>query len=137
MFQMMVHDKYFVDKSGLIEIVNARINAMNRYLCVTKPRRFGKTSVLNMLGAYYCRTCDSAALFDGLIISKSETYREHLNRYNVMNLCLSRLPDHGGAYDDYVSMVRDSIKSDIQEAYPWLENKEFGSITDMLAATGD
>ncbi|MDE7006997.1 MAG: AAA family ATPase, partial [Lachnospiraceae bacterium] len=137
MFQMMVRDKYFVDKSGLIEIVNARINTMNRYLCVTKPRRFGKTSVLNMLGAYYCRMYDSEVLFDGLNISKSVTFREHLNRYNVLDLRLNRLPDHGGTYDDYVSMIRDSIKRDIQEAYPWLENKEFGSVTDMLSATGD
>ena len=137
MFQMMVRDKYFVDKSGLIEIVNARINTMNRYLCVTKPRRFGKTSVLNMLGAYYCRMYDSEVLFDGLNISKSVTFREHLNRYNVLNLRLNRLPDHGGTYDAYVSIIRDSIKRDIQEAYPWLENKEFGSVTDMLSATGD
>ena len=50
LFCMLVNDKYFVDKSDMIEIVNARINTMNRYLCVTKPRRFGKTSALNMLG---------------------------------------------------------------------------------------
>lgn len=133
----MAQDKYFIDKSGMIEIVNTRVNTMNRYLCVTKPRRFGKTSVLNMLGAYYGRAYDAAGLFDGLNISRSGTYREHLNRYNVVNLCLSRLPDHGDRYDDYISMIRDSIKLDIQEAYPGLANKEFGSITDMLAATGD
>ena len=52
-FQMLSSDKYFVDKSGIIEKVNERINTKNRYLCITKPRRFGKTSVLNMLGAYY------------------------------------------------------------------------------------
>ena len=97
MFRVMVHDEYFVDKSGLIEIVNARINTMNRYLCVTKPRRFGKTSVLNMLGAYYCRAYDTSALFERLNISKSKSYREHLNRYNVIHLCLNRLPDYGNA----------------------------------------
>lgn len=137
MFQMMVYDEYFVDKSGMIEIVNARVNTMNRYLCITKPRRFGKTSVLNMLGAYYCKAYDTAALFDRLNVSKCKTYREHLNQYNVINLCLNRLPDHGNTYGDYIGMVRESIKHDIQEAYPELEKKEFGSIADMLAATGD
>lgn len=137
MFRIMVHDEYFVDKSGLIEIVNARINTMNRYLCVTKPRRFGKTSVLNMLGAYYCRAYDTSALFERLNISKSKSYREHLNRYNVIHLCLNRLPDYGNAFDDYISIIRDSIKYDIQEAYPKVCDKEFGSIVDMLAATGD
>ena len=137
MFRMMFHDKYFVDKSGMIETVNARVNMMNRYLCVTKPRRFGKTSVLNMLGAYYCRAYDTAALFDRLNISKSETYREHLNGYNVINLCMNRLPDYGGTYDDYIGMAINAIKGDLREAYPELGNREFGSIADMLAATGD
>lgn len=52
-FQMLSREKYFVDKSAMIAKVSERIYTKNRYLCVTKPRRFGKTSVLNMLGAYY------------------------------------------------------------------------------------
>ena len=52
-FQMLRNDKYFVDKSFIIEKVNERVKTKNRFLCITKPRRFGKTSVLNMLGAYY------------------------------------------------------------------------------------
>ncbi|MDE6916222.1 MAG: AAA family ATPase, partial [Lachnospiraceae bacterium] len=60
-FQMLVKDKYFVDKSRFIEKINDRINIKNRYLCITKPRRFGKTSVLNMLAAYYGKAYDSSA----------------------------------------------------------------------------
>ncbi len=137
MFRMMVHDKYFVDKSGMIETVNARINTMNRYLCVTKPRRFGKTSALNMLGAYYCKAYDTAALFDGLRISMSATWRTHLNRYSVIHLSLNRLPDRDGTYQDYVNGIRDAIRQDIQEAYPKTRNKEWGSLVDMLTATED
>lgn len=43
-FSMLAHDRFFVDKTGMIEILNARINTANRYVCITKPRRFGKTS---------------------------------------------------------------------------------------------
>lgn len=46
-FQMLSNDKYFVDKSAVIEKINERVNTKNRYLCITKPRRFGKTTVLN------------------------------------------------------------------------------------------
>ncbi len=137
MFGMMVRDEYYVDKSGMIEKVNARINSMHRYICVTKPRRFGKTSVVNMLGAYYCKAYDAAALFEGLKISKSKTYKMHLNQYNVISLCMNRLPDHGNIYDDYIGMIMDSIIGDIYEAYPDLEHRKFCSISDMLAATGD
>lgn len=70
-FQMLVNDYYFVDKSSIIATINTRIKTKNRYICITKPRRFGKTSVLNMLGAYYCKAFDSTELFDGLEISKN------------------------------------------------------------------
>ncbi len=50
-FQMLKNDRYFVDKSGIIEKINERVKTKNRFLCITKPRRFGKTSILNMLGA--------------------------------------------------------------------------------------
>lgn len=136
-FDILVHDQFFVDKTGMIEIMNTRINAMNRYICITKPRRFGKTSVLNMLGAYYGRAYDSSGLFEGLNISKSASYGVHLNRYQVIQLSLHHLPDSGSAYEDYISLIKDSIADDIREAYPHLQNKKFRSITELLAATKD
>ena len=136
-FNMLVNDYYFVDKSGIIEKISTRINTKNRYVCITKPRRFGKTSVLNMLGAYYCRAYDSRALFDGLNISESETYTAHLNKYNVINLCLNNLSDKGNTYDDYINLVKNSISRDIREAYPELKDRDFDSISEMLTATND
>lgn len=137
LFEMMVHDQYFVDKSGMIETVSTRINTMNRYLCITKPRRFGKTSVLNMFGAYYGKGYDAFKLFDGLNISRSKMYQTHLNQYNIINLCLNYLPDDGSTYEDYIGMVKDSIIDDIKEVYPELRNKRFHRISELLAATGD
>ena len=42
MFHILAHDKYYVDKSGMIEIMNARINTMNRYICITNPAASGR-----------------------------------------------------------------------------------------------
>ena len=86
LYKELVDSPYFVDKSALIENMNKRIRTNMKYVCITKPRRFGKTSVLNMLEAYYCKAYDTAALFDGLSISSSETYAVHLNQYNVIHL---------------------------------------------------
>ena len=97
-FEMLVHDRFFVDKTGIIETLNARINTMNRYICITKPRRFGKTSVLNMLDAYYGKACGSKGVFDCLKISNGETYKDHLNKYNVIHLCLNYMPDDARTY---------------------------------------
>ena len=92
-FEMLSHDTYFVDKSRMIEKVNERIHTKNRFLCITKPRRFGKTSVLNMLGAYYGKLYPSAPIFDHLQISGCTNYNTHLNKYNIINLNLNCLPD--------------------------------------------
>lgn len=137
LFAMMVHDRYFVDKSGIIEMINERIGSMNRYLCITKPRRFGKTSIFNMLGAYYGKAYDTAELFDGLNISKSKAYKTHLNQYNVICLSFNQLPDFCSTYEDYIGLFRNSIVNDIKEAYPELAGKEFGSIADLLEAANE
>lgn len=136
-FNMLVHDRYFVDKSAIIEAISTRINTKNRYVCITKPRRFGKTSVLNMLGAYYCKAYDSSALFDGLDISRTTTYTQHLNKYNVINLCLNNLSDKGNTYEDYINVTKNAIQRDLVKCYPELKNEEFDSVSEMLTATDD
>lgn len=136
-FHMLAHDRFFVDKTGMIEMINTKINTMNRYLCVTKPRRFGKTSVINMLGAYYGKAYSAREVFDRLKISNSETYEAHLNQYNVISLCLNDLPNEGRSYEDYMNLIRDSITDDIKEAYPELREKSFRKLPDLLTATGE
>lgn len=136
-FEMLRNDRYFVDKSAMIEKVSERIKTKNRYLCITKPRRFGKTSALNMLGAYYGKAYPSDALFEGLDISTSKSYASHLNKYNIINISMNGLPETGNTYADYLELVVESIKDDIKEAYPELEKKEFRRLPDLLAATGD
>ena len=71
-FQMLRNDEFFTDKTGMIEKISRKINTKNRFICITKPRRFGKTSILNMLGAYYGKSCCSKALFDGLQASRCD-----------------------------------------------------------------
>lgn len=136
-FQMLSNDKYFVDKSAIIEKINERINTKNRYLCITKPRRFGKTSVLNMPGAYYGKAYPSNALFDHLNIGKCKDYALHLNQYNMIRFSLNELSGKGNAYQNYIERFETIINSDIREAYPTLRDKEFDSLSDLLTATGD
>ncbi len=136
-FWMLRNDKYFVDKSDIIEKVSERIKTKDRYLCITKPRRFGKTSVLNMLGAFYGKTYPSNELFDDLKISKSESYRVHLNKYNIIRFSMNELSGRGNAYRDYIGRFESIISNDIRETYPELQEKEFDSLSDLLTATGD
>lgn len=135
LYSELVNSEYFVDKSAMIEAISRRIRTNTKYICITKPRRFGKTSILNMLGAYYGKTYDSKGIFDSLKISGSATYRTHLNQYNVIRLSLNDLPDDGCTYEDYIGLIKESITNDIQEAYPELREKKFHKISDLLMAT--
>lgn len=85
-FAESIHSEIYVDKSGLIAYTNKCLNSKEKYICVSRPRRFGKSMALEMLAAYYSLGCDSRELFAGLKIEKDGTFEEHLNRYDVIYL---------------------------------------------------
>ncbi len=76
----------YVDKTGMIEIINKTLNTERRYTCVTRSRRFGKSMALDMLCAYYDKSCDSSKLLEGLAAQRCSTFDKHLNKYPVINL---------------------------------------------------
>lgn len=92
-FRRTLRGKIYVDKSSLIEPLNELIGTEACYICITRPRRFGKTINANMLGAYYTKGYDSHDLFKHLNISQSKSYGEHLNRYNVIQIDFSKMPE--------------------------------------------
>ena len=85
-YKALYRKKYFVDKSLIIEKLNELICTDDRYVCITRPRRFGKSSVINMLGAYYTNAFNSNDIIDNLEIIKCETYEDNLNKYNVISI---------------------------------------------------
>lgn len=84
-FQRILNAEY-VDKTGLIELMNCRIDTPNGLVCVSRPRRFGKSYAAKMLTAYYDCTCDSHGLFDDKQIAREADYEKHLNQYNIIYL---------------------------------------------------
>ncbi len=85
-FRESIHSQIYVDKTGLIACTNGVINTKQKYLCVSRPRRFGKSMALEMLAAYYCCDCNSKELFKGFRIEKTDSFHEHLNQYDVIFL---------------------------------------------------
>lgn len=79
----------YIDKSGLIAVVNRMLFTEQKFICVTRSRRFGKSMAAKMLSAYYDHSCDSRQLFADLEIAKDPTFEEHLNKYPVIYLDLS------------------------------------------------
>ena len=85
-FQQAINNPIYVDKSLLINYTNQLIGTGDNKLCVSRPRRFGKSTDANMLVAYYSKGCDSHHIFDSLKISQTAHYLEHLNQHHVIHI---------------------------------------------------
>ncbi len=107
----------FVDKSLLIKECNNKIRKPDKFMCVTRPRRFGKTMALSMLNAYYSKGCDSRSLFSGLKITDDSFYSEHLNSHNVIWIDMASL--YTGIKDkkEFVNVLQSEIIEDLKEKY--------------------
>ena len=79
-----IDDSDYVDKTRMIHLINKTIREMDKLICVSRPRRFGKSYAAKMLAAYYDCSCDSHSIFDNKMIAESDSYEEHLNKYNVI-----------------------------------------------------
>ena len=130
----------YIDKSGLIAVVNKTLFTEQSYTCVTRSRRFGKSMAAKMLAAYYDRSCDSRSLFADLQIAQDPTFEEHLNKYPVIYLDLLAFNRRLGRGDVVDYMEKELVK-DISLAFPDVEMRDDDYLMDYLlrihAATGD
>mgnify|MGYP002566314514 CR=1 FL=1 len=81
-----IHSKIYVDKTEMIKFTNSQLFGEHKNICVSRPRRFGKSMAANMLVAYYSKGCDSKELFENFKIADDSSFKEHLNKYNVIHL---------------------------------------------------
>ena len=115
-FQKIVNGEY-VDKTGMIALLNRTIGTTKNLACISRPRRFGKSFAAKMLCAYYDCTCDSHLLFDGREIARTEGYTEHLNRYNVICLditsFISDVKKRRGSLVEIPLVIEEAIRKDM------------------------
>ena len=129
-FTKQAKDEYYVDKSGLIEKMNALVGTARQFICITRPRRFGKSVNAMMLANYYAKNLDTKELFDKLSISKSPSYLDHLNKHNVIFISFNTQANKFKKYDEYISYFEEGLKKDLKDACENLTDDMF--LTDML-----
>ena len=127
----------FVDKSGLLNILNRNLGSENRFMCISRPRRFGKSVAAEMAYAYYDRNSDSRNLFEGLEITQSPDYEKHLNKYPTIFIdwnTFANIPDK-----DKLKEAQKSIIADLKQSYDILEEKNSLSkaLAEINLKTGD
>lgn len=117
-FQGSLRSQIYIDKSGLIEKTNTVLGTEQKYVCVSRPRRFGKSMAANMLAAYYDRDCDTKEFFDKLKISQSEEYLKHLNQYDVLKINMQDFLSGTHSMDEMLEQLQKQVMKDLKIRYP-------------------
>jgi len=142
LFRGRYEGSYFVDKSDILEKLNNAIGKVDeQYICVTRPRRFGKTVMTNLISSYYAKGLPSKEIFDTLKISENKDYEKHLNQHNVISLYMSDMPFECESYKDYIRFYNKKITQDLQKAYPQCdisqENGPWDNFNTIFQDTGE
>ena len=123
---------YFVDKTLMLRELFPYVSAGNRHICITRPRRFGKTIMANMISSFFQKASDSSDVFDSLTISQVDDYRRYKNQYNVIRIDFSKMPRNCDSYTQYIERIEALLIEDVKEAYPQVKINEADAVGDIL-----
>lgn len=116
-FQNILLSEY-IDKSSLISYTNKSLySPSTKFLCVSRPRRFGKSYTANILAAYYSKGCDSHDLFSKLEISKEESYEKYINKFNVITLDIQSMIALNQGAKGVVSYIQKSVCKELADEF--------------------
>ncbi len=132
-FQTILNGIY-VDKTGLIDFINRTINTPQKLTSFSRPRRFGKSFAAKMLCAYYDKSCNSRSLFKGLEIAKKDSFDQHLNKYNVIYLDITRFISTAISVKDVVENIQKNVIEELKEEYPSYIKEQENVLADALFA---
>lgn len=131
-YRKVKNSPYFVDKSHILTKIIPRIETSENCLCITRPRRFGKSVIANMMAAFFSKGCNAEELFDSSRISLCDNYKAQLNQYNVISLSLNRIPNNCASYRQYIDRIEGRLKRDLIHSFPDAEICEQDALWDIL-----
>ncbi len=117
-FTRALNSEIYVDKTDLIPLVNRKINTLDCFLCVSRPRRFGKSMAANMLSAYYSLGCDSADLFAGRKAAGDASFPVHLNRHHVIRLDIQQFLESRHDLCTFIGEIEKAVIRELEESFP-------------------
>ncbi|MCD8221943.1 MAG: ATP-binding protein [Clostridiales bacterium] len=118
LYESEVRKPYFVDKTKMLRDLITLVEQGNNHICITRPRRFGKSVMASMIGSFFSRGFDSSCIFDSLNIAADKRYREHLNRHDVIYIDFSEAANISNGYQEFIDSVTTILREDLHEAFP-------------------
>lgn len=137
LFKNEIVKPYFIDKTKLIGELLPLVEQGSNYVCITRPRRFGKTMAAHMIASYFSKGIDSRPLFDTLFIRNNEKYNAHINRHNVIHIDFNKLPRQCRDYRHYIQRIEEQLTEDIKNSYPDISVRSGEAVWDMLLRIHD
>ena len=131
-FQKALNSEIYVDKTELIKYTNKVLNTEQQFICVSRPRRFGKSMAGDMLAAYYSRGCDSKEMFSKYKISADPCFEKHLNKYNVIHINMVNFLGESNNIDEMIQFISDDIIDEVIEQYPDLNMPRRKTLLNVL-----
>ncbi|MCD7955068.1 MAG: ATP-binding protein [Lachnospiraceae bacterium] len=137
---------YFVDKSMLLKELFPLVKSGNKHICITRPRRFGKSVMAEMIGAFFSKGIDSSSIFDTLKIAQdspdrtvntadaceTSDYRDYMNQYNVIYINFITSANLSSCYTDFIKNIENFLIRDLRKAFPEVDYWKGLSVADFL-----
>lgn len=133
-YQMAVNSEIFIDKTEMIQYINSVVNTQQRFVSVSRPRRFGKTMAADMICAYYDREADSRALFEKRKLAQTAGWDEFLGKFDVIHLVMTRFFKSQITVNEALTNMQKIVIRDFKRAYP---DVELMSDTDLIQTIDD
>ena len=120
-FAVALNSEIYVDKTELLEYTNKVMNTNAKFICNSRPRRFGKSITAEMLAAYYGKDCDSEVMFSKLKIGKDDTFKKYLNQYDVILFDVQWCMMDAGSPEETVTYINEHLVQELKNVYPDVE----------------
>ena len=139
-YQMAVNSEIYIDKTEMIQYINSVVNTQQRFVSVSRPRRFGKTIAANMLCAYYDREADSHKLFESHKVAGTSGWDEYHGKFDVIYLVMTRFFKSRLTVSEALSNMQKLVIRDLKRTYPDIDlpddNDLIQTIYDVYSTTG-
>ena len=128
-YSTVTYSEIYVDKTMLISFTNKCLFGENKEICVSRPRRFGKSMAENMLTAYYSKGCDSRELFSKFQIAQTPDFEKHLNRYNVIHIDMQKFLGRTKNVHEMLDFLQKRVLKEMKQTFSGIEPEETSLIT--------
>ena len=136
-FKKVLNSEIYIDKTDMLDFFNRVLDTEQQYVCVSRPRRFGKTITANTIAAYFEKGCDSRPLFEGRKLSQYEKWDCNLNKYDVIRIDLADIRARRKTAEETLDSIEEDVVRELDEAFPSIVNCGKDGIADALAKIND